>query len=95
MMLCRDDGTKAAGYLRLSAGQDADAEAAIHAMRYIFTEVDTDVVLLIDAEKAFNFLNCKVMLHNFKHICRQSYLHNQLLRSSIKVTYYRLGRDTF
>ena len=31
--------------------------------------VDTDEVLLIDAENAFNSINCKVILHNLKFIC--------------------------
>ena len=31
--------------------------------------VDTDAVLLKDAENAFNSINCKVMLHNLKFIC--------------------------
>ena len=31
--------------------------------------VDTDAVLLIDAENAFNSINRKVMLHNLKFIC--------------------------
>ena len=31
--------------------------------------VDTDPVLLIDAENAFNSINRKVMLHNLKFIC--------------------------
>ena len=31
--------------------------------------VDTDAVLLIDAENAFNSINHKVMLHNLKFIC--------------------------
>ena len=38
---------KAAGSLQLSAGQDAGAEAAIHTMRDIFANVDTDAVLLL------------------------------------------------
>ena len=33
--------------LQLNAGQDAGAEAAIHAMRDIFADVYTDAVLLI------------------------------------------------
>ena len=31
--------------------------------------VDTDAVLLTDAENAFNSINHKVMLHNLKFIC--------------------------
>ena len=31
--------------------------------------VDTDAVLLIDAENAFSFINYKVMLHNLKFFC--------------------------
>ena len=40
---------KATGSLQLSAGQDVGAEAAIHTMRDIFANFDTDAVLLIDA----------------------------------------------
>ena len=31
--------------------------------------IDTNAVILIDAENAFNSVNRKVMLHNFKFIC--------------------------
>ena len=31
--------------------------------------VDTDAVLLIDAENTFNSIKCKVMLHNLKFVC--------------------------
>ena len=52
MMLCKKDVTKAAGFLHLSAGQDARAETAIHTMRDIFPYVDTDAILLINANNA-------------------------------------------
>ena len=55
--------------MQLSAGQDADAAAAIHAMRYIFADGDTDAVLLTDAETAFNSICRKVMLRNSKFTC--------------------------
>ena len=55
--------------LQLYAGQDAGAEGPIHAMRNIFADIDTDAVLLIDADKAFNSINRKVMLHNLEFIC--------------------------
>ena len=51
------------------AGQDAGAEAAIHAMIDIFADIDADAVLLIDAENTFDSINRKVMTHNLKFIC--------------------------
>ena len=54
MMLFKKDVTKAAGSLELSASQEAGTEAAIHVMRDIYADIDTDAVLLIDAENVFN-----------------------------------------
>ena len=65
MVLCKNLFTKAAGSLQLSVGQDNGPEAAIHAMRDVFADIDTDVVLLVDAETAFSCINWKVMLHVF------------------------------
>ena len=69
MMIFKKDITDAAGPLQISAGQEAGAEAAIHAMRDFFANKDTEAVLLIDAENAFNSINRKVMLHNLNFIC--------------------------
>ena len=69
MMTIKKDITDAVGPLQLSAGQEAGAEAAIHAMRDIFANQDTEAVFLIDAENTFNFINLKVMLHNLNFIC--------------------------
>ena len=84
MMLCKKCVTKAVGSLQLSAGQDAGAEAATHVMRDILADIDTDGVLLIDAEDAFNSISRKVMLRILKSICPiiVTYIIN-----SIKVTY--------
>ena len=38
-------------------------------MHQIFSEENTEAVLLIDAENAFNSINRKVMLHNMKFLC--------------------------
>ena len=57
MMIFKKDITDAAGPLRLSAGQEAGDEAAIHAIQDIFANEDTEAVLLIDAENAFNSIN--------------------------------------
>ena len=57
------DILEAAGPLQLCAGQDAGCKAAIHAMRSVFNEEDTETVLLVDASDAFNSLNHKAALH--------------------------------
>ena len=54
--------------LQTCAGHGAGAEAAIHAMRSIFEQEETDAVLLIDARNAFNCLNRNVALHNIQII---------------------------
>ena len=69
MMLFKNDITYAAGALQLSAGQDAEVEAVVHAMPDSFSEENTEAVLLIDAENAFNSINRKVMFHNMKFLC--------------------------
>ena len=69
MMLFKNDIKHAASALQLSTGQGAGIEAVVHAMHDIFSEENTEVVLLIDAENAFNSNNRKVMLHNMKFLC--------------------------
>jgi len=58
-----------AGSLQLCAGQEAGAEAAVHAMRRIFDDDDTDGILLVDASNAFNSINRQAMLHNVNLLC--------------------------
>jgi len=69
MQVVRNDVTKSVGALQVCAGQEAGAEAAIHAMHEIYGREETEAVLLIDAENAFNSLNRQVMLHNISLIC--------------------------
>ena len=59
-----------AGSLQLCAGQKSGCEAAAHAMADIFSEEETDAILLVDASNAFNSLNRKALLHNIQYICR-------------------------
>ena len=51
------------------AGQDAGCEAAIHSLRTIFQQEETEAVILIDASNAFNSINRKAFFHNVKVIC--------------------------
>ena len=58
----------AAGPLQAAAGIKGWAEAAIHAMKDIFEEENTEAVILVDASNAFNSLNRKTALHNLQII---------------------------
>ena len=55
----------AAGAIQLCAG----CESAVHAIREIFANPDTEVILLVDANNAFNNLNRNAALLNIKSIC--------------------------
>ena len=58
-----------AGPLHTSAGLKGCAEAAIHVMREMFDDDDSDAVILVDASNSFNALNRKVALFNIQIIC--------------------------
>ena len=60
---------EAAGSLQLCAGQPVGVESAIHAMRSFFDQDDSDGILLIDADNAFNRVNRAVALWNIQYTC--------------------------
>ena len=53
----------------MCAGHESGSEAAIHAMRDMFEQDETEAVLLVDAANAFNSINRKALLHNIKILC--------------------------
>lgn len=65
----KQDIMEAAGPLQLCAGQRSGIESAIHAMRTIFNQDDSQGLLLVDASNAFNSLNRSVALLNIRHVC--------------------------
>ena len=69
LYLLRDDIQEAAGSLQLCAGHECGIEAAIHAMKSVFDDDETEGLLLADATNAFNCLNREVYLRNIQHIC--------------------------
>ena len=69
MKVVKPDVMSASGSLQLCAGQSSGGEAAIHAMRNIFDEDDTEAILLIDASNAFNSLNRAAALNNIRILC--------------------------
>ena len=57
------------GGLQTCAGQKGGIEAAIHAMKKIYSEVKYEGLLMVDASNAFNSLNRKVATKNIKLVC--------------------------
>ena len=71
LQVVKQDVLDAAGCLQLCAGQRAGCEAAVHAMRMIFADEDTEGVLLVDASNAFNSLNHRVAFNSLN--CRVAF----------------------
>ena len=69
MSVVGDDVLTATGALQLCAGHEAGAEAVVHAMSSIFKDDQTEAVILVDAENAFNNLNRRVALLNIAVLC--------------------------
>ena len=65
-----DDIQEAAGPLQSCVGHEAGCEAAVHAMKEIMSSEETEAVLLVDANNAFNnTINQQAALHNIGVIC--------------------------
>ena len=60
---------RATGYIQLCAGQECGSEAAIHAIREVFSNNGNQGVLLADASNAFNCLNRRATLINIHTLC--------------------------
>ena len=72
MSVVKKDVITSTSSLQVCAGQEAGAEAAIHATQNIYMTGEAvlkhEAVLLIDSENAFNLINRKSMLHNISII---------------------------
>ena len=64
-----NDIQEVAGALQLCTGQQAGGESAVHAMRKISDDPDTEAVLLVNVSNAFNTLNRNVALLNIQRKC--------------------------
>ena len=65
----RTDILQSSGPIQLCAGLEDGCEAAIHAVLQLFHSDDSDAVILVDADNAFNRLNRSVALWNMQFIC--------------------------
>ena len=69
MSLLKQEITETAGPLQACAGHKGGTEAAVHAMKTLFENPETEAVLLVDASNAFNSMNRGTALHNMQILC--------------------------
>ena len=69
MMHLKPDIVESAGPTQTCSGVAGGIEAAIHAMRDVFNNDDTEAMILVDAKNAFNSLNRTASLQNMPVIC--------------------------
>ena len=69
MYIAKKDVKDAAESLQVCAGQKAGSEGAIHAIYDGYQQDETEAVLLVDTDNAFNSINRKAMLHNISITC--------------------------
>lgn len=65
----KEEVKAAAGPLQVASGVKSGAEGAIHAMRDLFHDEESEGIILIDASNAFNRLNRASTLHNARILC--------------------------
>ena len=92
LFVVKYDIQEAAGSHQLCGGQIAGIEAAVHAVRQLFDNDDTEAILLVDASNAFNSLNRANALTHIRGLCPPL--------STVLTNFYRecaelyLGKDT-
>ena len=82
-----NDVREATGARQLCAGQQAGTEAAVHAIRELFSKDESEGVLLVDATNAFNNINRNAALHNIRQLCPSI--------ATVLTNTYRKGTDLY
>ena len=83
---------EAVGSLQLCAGHPLGVESAVHSMRAFLEEDDSDGILLMNVDNAFNRLNRNVALWNIQYMCpAMKHILNNFYRSSSRIFMNREG----
>ena len=83
----RQDILNTSGCLQLCAGQRGGCEVAVHAMKELFDDAESEGALLVDASNAFNSLNRRSALLNIFELC--------LSFATILTNIYRMASNLF
>ena len=64
-----DEVQEAVGPLQTCTGLKSGIEATVHATKRVWDDPNTEAVLLVDADNAFNRINRRLGVHNIREIC--------------------------
>jgi len=92
MSVVKQDIVNSSCKVQMCSGQSSGSEAAIHAMRDLFEEEESETVLLVDAANAFNSIDRNAFLHNINIL---SNVCEVLLQNPIPVICYWWVRAHF
>ena len=91
MKITKNDVLKATGSLQVCVGHKSGSEAAIHPMHDIFKVEETEGILLIDADNAFNSINRKLCFVIF--LGTVQYFRLILITAIVHLQIYTLPED--
>ena len=69
MQVMNPELVNATANIQVCSGLPGEVEAAIHALRRLYEDDDTEAVILVDADNAFNRMNRSVALNNIQFTC--------------------------
>ena len=69
MSVVKEDVIDSSSSVQMCLGQEAGREAAIHSMRELFEDQESEAVLLVDAANTFNNINRKALIRNIEVLC--------------------------
>ncbi len=69
----KQDIQDAVGPLQTCGGLKSGIEASIHATKDCWQDLNTEAVLLVDADNAFNRINRDLAVHNIRELCPPFY----------------------
>ena len=69
MQVMNPELVNATAPIQVCSGLPGGVEAAVHALRRLYEDDDTEAVILVDADNAFNRMNRSVALNNIQFTC--------------------------
>ena len=95
MLTLKADIEESLNGLQTCAGQKGGIEAAIHAMKEIYSEDKCEGLLMVDASNAFNSLNHNVAMKSIQFVCPNLSQYIEITQDEVAQLYIAGGNGEF